>query len=65
MDAKEIESMAEDIVAKLAGEGLTCNEAVKVVMKADSLIRRKRTAMFAKVGSVPLKNVLRGTEKDG
>ena len=45
MDSKQIDSMANDIVAQLAEEGLTCNEAVKVVMKADGMIRGRRTAM--------------------
>lgn len=56
--------MANDIVTKLAETGLTCNEAAKVVMKADAVIRGRRTAIFAKVGSVPLKNVLKGTDKN-
>ncbi len=64
MDAKQIENMANDIVTKLAETGLTCNEAAKVVMKADAVIRGRRTAIFAKVGSVPLKNVLKGTDKN-
>ena len=56
MDAKQIENMANDIVTKLAETGPTCNEAVAVVMKADAVIRGRRTAMFVKVGSIhPLK----------
>lgn len=45
MDSKQIDSMANDIVAQLAEEGLTCNETVKAVMKADGMIRGRRTAM--------------------
>lgn len=65
MDTKQIEIMANDIVTKLAETGLTCNEAVTVIMKADAVIRSKRTAMCTKLGSVPLMNVLKGTEKNG
>lgn len=63
MSDKKIERIAGDIVTNLEREGLTLNEAVKVVMKADAVIRGRRTAMCAKLGSVPLRNILKGTEK--